>query len=402
MGDYKKIAEKALLQAKVKKTINESVLYPEGMTERMHPKLEEELRDQRHSLGKHPALPDSDEYSFEQKIMGQRFEEVCKRYKRAFDTENIDNEQLVKKMMPLVYETIAIESNHKDALEELAIKMIREEYDMDEDAVEIIAELTPEITLKGAQKNPTPIQVKEMEFESHDDIANANEEVYKRRFLNAMTQGAAKKCNHMFHMVDDELTNLDPRLPNRYAKMMSAADYMYYAIPKIDEEKGSVTGGMVEVEYPSKENPKAVIHAQAMVFPVLIHEIVKGVMELLSAHGLPKDKKLTEFVTSKADFVAAEPWDMRLGPAIWGRFTEAIDADDFNMKHHVYSELASLPAKEFHVCMKEIMAGTNRGKKIVKEIIANVKREIQEEEFNNALNELDGGYEDEGEIDQYF
>lgn len=402
MGDYKKIAEKALLQAKVKKTINESVLYPEGMTERMHPKLEEELRDQRHSLGKHPALPDSDEYSFEQKIMGQRFEEVCKRYKRAFDTENIDNEELVKKMMPLVYETIAIESNHKDALEELAIKMIREEYDMDEDVVEIIAELTPEITLKGAQKNPTPIQVKEMEFESHDDIANANEEVYKRRFLNAMTQGAAKKCNHMFHMVDDELTNLDPRLPNRYAKMMSAADYMYYAIPKIDEEKGSVTGGMVEVEYPSKENPKAVIHAQAMVFPVLIHEIVKGVMELLSAHGLPKDKKLTEFVTSKADFVAAEPWDMRLGPAIWGRFTEAIDADDFNMKHHVYSELASLPAKEFHVCMKEIMAGTNRGKKIVKEIIANVKREIQEEEFNNALNELDGGYEDEGEIDQYF
>ena len=402
MGDYKKIAEKALLQAKVKKTINESVLYPEGMTERMHPKLEEELRDQRHSLGKHPALPDSDEYSFEQKIMGQRFEEVCKRYKRAFDTENIDNEELVKKMMPLVYETIAIESNHKDALEELAIKMIREEYDMDEDVVEIIVELTPEITLKGAQKNPTPIQVKEMEFESHDDIANANEEVYKRRFLNAMTQGAAKKCNHMFHMVDDELTNLDPRLPNRYAKMMSAADYMYYAIPKIDEEKGSVTGGMVEVEYPSKENPKAVIHAQAMVFPVLIHEIVKGVMELLSAHGLPKDKKLTEFVTSKADFVAAEPWDMRLGPAIWGRFTEAIDADDLNMKHHVYSELASLPAKEFHVCMKEIMAGTNRGKKIVKEIIANVKREIQEEEFNNALNELDGGYEDEGEIDQYF
>jgi len=43
MGDYKKIAEKALLKAKVKRTINESVLYPEGIRERMHPKLEEEL-----------------------------------------------------------------------------------------------------------------------------------------------------------------------------------------------------------------------------------------------------------------------------------------------------------------------------------------------------------------------
>jgi hypothetical protein len=199
-------------------------------------------------------------------------------------------------------------------------------------------------------------------------------------------------------MVDEELTNLDPRLPNRYAKMMSAADYVYYIVPKM--EKG-ITGGMVEVEYPSKENPKAVIHAQAMVFPVLIHEIVKGVMELLSANGLPKDKKLTEFVTSKADFVAAEPWDMRIGPAIWGRFTEAIDADDFNMKHHVYAELAALPAKEFHNCMKEIMAGTKRGKKIVKEIIDNVKREIQEDEFNSALNELGGEYQDDG-IDPYL
>lgn len=406
MGDYKKIAERALIQAKIKKVINESILYPEGMNERMHPKLEQELRDQRHSLGKHPAIPEGDEYSFEQKIMGQRFDEVCKRYKRAFDVENIDNTTLVKDMMPLVYETMGVESKHKEALEELAIKMIREEYDMDEDVVEIIAELTPEITLSGAKKNPTPIQVKEMEFESHDDIVNANDEVYKRRFLNAMIQGAAKKCNHMFHMVDEELTNLDPRLPNRYSKMMSAADYMYYAVPNIDEttdkkKTGSVVGGIVEVEYPTKENPKATIHVQAMVFPVLVHEIVKGVMELLSANGLPKDKKLAEFVTSKADFVAAEPWDMRLGPAIWGRFTEAIDADDFNMKHHVYAELASLPAKEFHAQMKEILAGTKRGKKIVKDIIDSVKNDLQEEEFNNAMNELDTGQEDT-DIDEYF
>lgn len=402
MSDYRKLAEKALQQALVKSkkptSLNESVVYPDGMNERMHPKLEKDLFNQKHSLGKHPALPEGDEDTFEQKIMGERFSEVCKRYKRAFDTDRIDNEEVKRNLMPMVDETMNIEEKHKKKLQELAIRMIREEYDMDEDTVEIIAELTPKISLEGTQLNPKPMPVKDMQFETHDDIVNANAEVYKRRFLNAMTQGAAKKCNHMFHMVDEELTNIDPRLPNKYAKLMSAADYTYYVVPDLEE---AVSGGVVRVEYPTAENPKAKIHAEAMVFPVLVHEIVKGVMELLSAHGLPKDKKMLEYVTNKADFLAAEPWDMRLGPAIWGRFTEMIDADDFNMKHHVYSELASLPAREFHEQMKEIMAGTKRGKTIVKEIVAGVKRDIQEEEYNNALDEL-GMNEDDGEIEPYL
>lgn len=403
MSNYKKLAEKALQKATSKKLINEAVVYPENMNERMHTSLEEDLRNDTHSLGKHPALPEGDEHSFTQKIMGERFSEVCKRYKRAHDVDDIDNRRVMAEMMPTVYEAIGLESKHKKALEELAIKMIREEYDISEDAVEIIAELTPKITLEGTKKNPKPMAVEGMEFDSHDDIVNLNAEVYKRRFLNAMGQGAAMKCNHMFHLVDDELTNLDPKLPNKYAKMMSAADYMYYVIPKMEE---GTNGGVVRVEYPTPEQPKAKakIHAQAMVFPVLIQEIVKGVMDLLSGHGLPKNKKVADYVINKADFLAAEPWDMRMGPAVWGKFTDAVPADDFGLKHHAYVHLASLPANEFNNQMKEVMAGTKKGKKIVEDIIHSVKHDLHEEEFNSAMNEL---YEnndefDEGEIDPFL
>lgn len=404
MPDYKKLAEKALQDATHGggdgiAPLNEGILYPDNMSERMHPDLEEDIRNQTHSLGKHPAFPEGDEDSFEQRIMGDRFSEVCKRYKRAFDVDHIDNRKVKSEMLPLVFETIALESKHKKELEALAVKMIREEYDMSEDAVEIIAELTPNISLEGTKLNPKPMPVEGMEFESHDEIENTNAEVYKRRFLNAMTQGAAKKCNHMFHMADEELGDLDPKLPNKYAKLMSAADYMYYVIPKLE---GAVSGGVVKVEFPSKKNPKAVIHAQAMVFPVLIHEIVKGVMELLSAHGLPKKKEMADYVINKADFLAAEPWDMRLGPAIWGKFTDAIDVDDFPLKHHIYAELASLPAKEFHKQMREVMAGTKQGKAIVKNIVNDVKRDLQEDEFNSAMNELGLSSGDEEEIDPYM
>ena len=392
MSDYRKIAEEALRKSKMGKQVsnakplNESILYPENMSERMAPQLEEDLRQDRHSLSGSPVLPEGNENRFEETIMGERFNEVAKRYKRAFECDSINNSDVMSQMMPLVYETMSLETKHRKELIELAIKMVREEYDMDEDTVEINAELTPHINIEGTKKNPKPITV-EMEFGNHDEMVNANKEVYKRRFLNAMTQGAAKKCNHMFHMADDELTDIDPRLANKYSKMMAAADYMYYIIPNMEN---GTNGGVVSVEFPTKSNPKAVINAQAMVLPVLIHELVKGVMEILSAHGLPQDKKTGDFVIGKADFLAAEPWDMRMGPGLWGRFTNAIEPDDFHLKHHVYSEMAALPVDEFNYKMREVMANTAEGKKIIKDIVNEVNSSLQEEEYNKAMGDVDG------------
>jgi hypothetical protein len=354
------------------------------MSERMHKKLEEDLLNGNHSLGKHPVFPEGDEAMFEEKIMGERFSEVAKRYKRTFDVDSIENRDVMREMMPMVYETIGLETKHRKALCKLAEEMIREEFNMSKDVVEIHDELTTEIIMVATKKNPKPM-TSEMQFKNHDEMVNAKDEVYRRRFMNAMIQGAAKKCNHMFHMVDDELTDLDPRLPNKYSKMMAAADYMYYIIPEMEN---GVNGGVVRVQFPTTSNPKAIIYAQAMVFPVLIHELVKGVMELLSAHALPKNKKLGEYVINKADFLAAEPWDMRLGPGLWSRFTNMIEPDDFNLKHHIYSELASLPVREFNVKMREIMAGTKEGKKIIQGIVSEVKTGLQEDEFNDAMNEV--------------
>jgi hypothetical protein len=249
--------------------------------------------------------------------------------------------------------------------------------------------------MEGTKKNPKPMAT-EVEFKNHDEMVSANEEVYKRRFINSMIQGAAKKCNHMFHMADDKLIEMDPRLPNKYAKMMSAADYMYYVVPDLS---GSVNGGVVRVQFPTASNPKAVIHAQAMVLPVLIHELVKGVMELVSAHGLPKKKRIGEYVINKADFLAAEPWDMRLGPGIWSRFTKMINPDDFNLKHHIYMEMVSLPVREFNTKMREVMAGTKEGKKIIDEMVKGIKAGLQEDEFNEAMNEISTKGEKNSDID---
>ena len=228
------LAKKLLNKLSNKRNLNESGLnYDEGHNERLPSSLSSALRDRTHSLGAHPIFPESDESHFEEKIISKRFSEVMRNYKRSFDTDTIDETEAMMGMSSLITSSMGLEKSHRKKLEEIAVNMIREEYDMDEDAVEIIVELVDEISLENTVKNPTPEKV-EFEFDSHEDIAKANGEVYKRRFINAMIQGAAKKTNSMFHLVADELSELNPQLPAKYSKMMSAADYMYYIVDKME------------------------------------------------------------------------------------------------------------------------------------------------------------------------
>jgi hypothetical protein len=387
MGIYRKMAEEALRKANTpKKVLVERVVYPEGLVERMHAELEDDLANGTHSLSKSPIFPEDDESSFEQKIMGRRFNDVAKRFKRAYDVNAVNEKDLISGMSSLIKDTVDLEKEHTKALEKLAVDMIRKEFDMDESVVELNVELTPTINMVGTKKNAKPIAV-EMAFNKHDDMVKAKDEVYKRRFINAMIQGSAKKASHMFHMVDDELNELNPRLGNKYSKLMASGDYMYYVLPKMDEMQNA---GIVRVQFPTKDNPKAIIHVQAMVFPVLVHELVKGVMELMSAHGLPKNKKLGEYVINKADFLAAEPWDMRLGPALWEQFTDAIDDTDLDLKYYIYTDLISLPVKDFNIKMREIMGGTKMGKKIIKELVDTIKEDLKNDDFDQSMANVQG------------
>jgi len=371
---------KKTIHDKLTNLVMENFLYEDGIVERIHPKLEEDLRNNRHSLAECDVFPEGDVITYEMKLIRERFKEVVHRCRDAFDVDYINNEQLMREMYPLVEKSMELEVPHLKELEELAIKMVMEEFDID-DGLVLEAKLQPNIGMENTVKNASPELVDEV-FNDHDEIMEANAQVKKRRVLNAMTQGAAKKVNHMFHMVNEELSNLNPRLPQNYKKMMSAADYMYYVVP---DEKHATAGGICEVDFNGNDDDdRPVIKAKAMVFPVLIHELVKGVMEVLSAHGLPTQKNIAEYVIKKADFVKAEPWDMRLGPGMWGRFTEAIPDKDFNLKHHVYADIAALDPHEFNSTMKEILAKTTKGRHIITEMLIDIKKELKDDEFNDT------------------
>lgn len=289
---------------------------------------------------------------------------------------------------------MAIEAKHKKALEELAVKMVQEEFNIPEGVVDFTAELTEDISLEGTRKEKLPTLV-EVEFDDHDSIEMANKHVYKRRFLNAMTQGMPMRTLNMFHLVQEELSAMDPRLTPKYGKLMAAADYCYFVEPDMHEVVGQtdtpkgMVGGIVEVDLPSDESPNCHVRAQAKTFPVLVHELCKGVMEIFSVGGLPEDEKIAEFVVGKADFLAAEPWDMRLGPALWLRFVNLFRPEHMKLKYNVYSELAALPVDEFNIKMREIMANTKAGQQIINDMCEACEKRIQEDAYRDEIGDDD-------------
>jgi hypothetical protein len=391
--DISKITKKVLNETyEIREEVNrltEAIEYDPQHPERMHPHIEQKLRDDSHHLGGNKSLPKSmDNRHYSEKVASKRFKDLVTKVKRYWGVEVVDP-RMAMQVMQLLSQCMQLESAHKAELEQLAIDLIREEFDIPEDQVDIEAKLVSgKISDEGMQQSE---EEEELDLDSEADIDRLNSEVQKRRMLNAIMQGAAKKGHYMFHMVDEQLTQIEPRLMDIYGKLMSMTDLTYWMIP--DMTGGGGGGGDMKGgrEYLDLSGDKPKIVAEAWIFPVLLNELIKGSMELLAAHGLPEDEREAQYVINKADTLDSEMWDMRLGPVMWEKFIDAIEGDAYDIKHYLYYEVAQMPAEEFHTFMRELLAGSQKGKQMLVDLANDVQADIRQRESDKAI----GGYDDD-------
>jgi hypothetical protein len=173
---------------------------------------------------------------------------------------------------------------------------------------------------------------------------------------------------------------------------MSVNDLMYWIMPDMDmrmaagggEELG---GGREELDL---ETDPPTIKAEGALFPILVHELYKGVMEYVSAHGLPSDPSTAEDVIGMEDTLPAEVWDLRLGPVIWEKFRDSYPQELFDsqdrkrLQNYFYYRFVSLPAEEFLSLAKEILSGSDRGKDLVKKMVDEIIQELKNEDYEEA------------------
>lgn len=240
------------------------------------------------------------------------------------------------------------EKNFKPELESLAIQIVKEMYPVIEDLnIEIDAKIVP----LGQVMSQMPSEPEEEPLEIPDTL--------KRRLINSITQGAALRGAFAFNLFRENLEELNPEILSDYNKVLKIAFGIYdddeaiaMLLAMLAQQK-KMEGGSSEVEIEEDENgdEKIIIKARAINFPMLVHEIIKGLYELVSLQGFGPDFNKNKQIVQSVDKLSNEPEDIRYGKFIYDAiqklFSESEYWEDVKIREYFLGELYKLENYEF-------------------------------------------------------
>lgn len=210
------------------------------------------------------------------------------------------------------------EAPYKEELEELAVVLCKEMF--------------PIIEQNGYQINAKIVTI--------DDVNTSLSEVdqdmqpfdpkQKRRVTNAITQGASVRATETFQfndMYNDYIAAIDPNLRTEYANITKKIFKVYHdpiTIPMMLQTAyaGQVSGAgsskVRSVDSGINEDGAGkktyIIDALGVCFPVLVHEIVKGLHEILSRQSLGGgSKEANQAIVDAVDTLQNEIDDIQYG-----------------------------------------------------------------------------------------
>ena len=184
-------------------------------------------------------------------------------------------------------------------------------------------------------------------------------------------------------------------------KLVRKALEMIKSLAEEDEEEDDDEEDGEEGE----ETPDTKIVAEGMIFPILCHEIIKGLEEAKGRHGLPKDPSLRQKVQGQVDVLSNEPMQLRIGPEIVEKLRFALpdemyDESNKGLINWFHTLLYQIPAQEF---LELIGLAISEDESKVKKATAKFKeimREAQQlkSDFENYQEE-EGGSDDDSNDD---
>jgi hypothetical protein len=367
--------------------------------ERMEPGIERKITGKETPYHNFPSTPEMDR-DYIELISSKRFKDSVEKVRSAMgDTRAIQGGNplmsLMMSVMGSMQNLMMIQAQNKETLERLAVDLVRKEMGIPKDAMQFDAKLVmqPMGPAGGMQSEPEMPSEEEIE-EFMGDVETFNLERAKRRFINSLIQGAAFKGGHMFNLVRSELNDINPRLMDLYTTTQALMEHAYWLFPDMEGMAGGGGGQMGQSEIDDETDPPTV-KARAMTFPLLVHELVKGVYETFGTHGLPDDPRQQEMIMKAEDTLPAEIWDSRLGPIFWEKFLATypieilMDEDKKVIQHYLFMRFSQLEAEEFFRVAKLIMSDDPRGNKIIESMVNDITSELKKEEAKRALGDED-------------
>lgn len=346
-----------------------------------------------------PKTGEEPNQNFQELLASERYTQVIEKIRRYtnLDTTIVGKQglnQYMGEMMDSVYKIIELENPHREQLEELGINLVKKEMGIPEGVIQFDAKIigfggveTNDFNMEKPDEPQSPVNIEQEEISDESEIFKL--ECAKRRCINAIIQGASKRGHYMYHYVEQELTDIvgNDNLTAMYGKMMSVNDALYWHLPDNSLEMMAMEGSIAGKEEVDRTTEPPTIKVRAINFPALIHELIKGILELFSHQGEPEDKELFVKVMQQEDLLHKEMWDLRLGPSMWDRirsqFPEEILVDETLVEHQNYliTEIFKLPAKTFLIFIKEVLTGSEKGKKYMSKLMKNVYENMNQNEL---------------------
>jgi len=304
-----------------------------------------------------------------------------------------------------------------ESLERKAVKMIRKQYKIPKGAVEFDAKIVgiPPQMLVGRDMSPEEMGrlsnqagvkvgkinrqgLKMTKGDKPPPQGKTNDElkpqIKRRRLTNSMIHGAARKSQNLHHM-DDQLRQENPELGRNYSNVMSANDANYFLLDdetiKREGESG-IHAGNNRVDLSNPKKPKII--AEGMIFPILLHELSKGVAELMSLWGMSKlSSEEKKYIYDKTDNLSSETNDIRLGAKIWERFVEQIPVNNQEAISLTFNMLQELSDSEFNSVIECLIRRDSDAQNKIRRMAEEALSELQREASDDAF----GGYDDSPE-----
>ena len=415
--------------------------------ERMDPSLVKKLGSPESLYAQNPAMKKG--VADVQRLVSQRFQKVADKLRQVTGIQDLSSKQVqgmvYNEMMRKLPNIMRIEAAHKDELKQLAIDASLEEGEVPEGWYQIDAHLgeqpdTSDFRYQPEEPKDDEDEEENLEIPSFDveDLTDEEElelEKHKRNIINAIIQGAAKKGHYLFQKpaVKARLDAIDPSLYRDYLGIMAINDFLYFTMEQMIEmmsQTGQGVAGKVSLddadeeedgEEGGEEQPDTKIVAVGMIFPILCHEIIKGLEEAKGRHGHSKNPDIRDKVRGAVDVLSNEPMQLRIGPEIVEKLRNALPDSIFEESNKglinwFHTLLYQIPAQEFlgliGLAISEDVSKVKKATAKFEEIIKEAQKlksdfeDYQEEEGggsnSNDDDDDDFGGDDDDNLDDFF
>lgn len=260
----------------------------------------------------------------------------------------LGNKSLIQTMtrsQQLIDEISNAEKDYRDELEMVAVQIVKEAY--------------PIIDYAGIQVDAKIVDMGEINLDNHnqesDESVSDMPESMKRRVINGITQGAGVRGSYAFMLFREYLDQIDPSLLEKYKEILNLSfgifdnpDAVALMLSLLAQGK-KIEGGSSDAQF-DEESGTLKIVARALNFPMLVHEIVKGLYEIVSLQGFSGDKEQNQKIVQNVDKLENEPHDSTYGKFIYDALNNLYienGTDDSRVRELFLAELYKLPDDEF-------------------------------------------------------